>query len=372
MDYDTTLSMPVTGENGCKADQIPPRVIGGLLAFLFFGLIVSQASTYLSRKPNQDSAILRAFVGASLILVAAHTILEGVIAYQLATVDMITSCTLLRIEALSALLLGAFITTLSHLWMLHRVFVVSERNILATVFGALLWLTTFILCVVVFVLFSVLPDNSAWFHRGVGTYIPLISFFSAGTELYLALAFISFAFWREKTVHDARLGRMLKSLVILTVQACSLPAVSCLLTAFLIVLNPYSNAYLVPLICTPTLYLMSALFTLNSRNAIQTRADNEETLYRIPSVPNLNFPDANVGVFSTGQPISSPNSGFSSAPTTPASPCTSFSNSNRVGVKSIEYTVQVDKVSIRAESIPEIEGPALDPRLWHDWAEPKE
>lgn len=105
MDYDTTPSKHATAEVSCNADQIrtpksarhtaeaelirallaiaAPRVIGGLLAFLFFGLIVSQTSTYISRQRNQDSAILRAFVGISFLLVAAHTILEGVIAYQL-------------------------------------------------------------------------------------------------------------------------------------------------------------------------------------------------------------------------------------------------------------------------------------------------
>lgn len=46
---------------------------------------------------------------------------------------------------------------------------------------------------------------------------------------------------RSSSSRSLRLGRLLKSLAILTIQACSLPALSCLLTAFLIVLNPYSN-----------------------------------------------------------------------------------------------------------------------------------
>lgn len=116
--------------------------------------------------------------------------------------------------------------------------------------------------------------------------------------------------------------------------------------------------------------LTLSLLAVNSRNEIRTKADKEETLYRMPSIPNLNFSDPSIAVFSSGEPVSASDSGFSSAPTTPASPCTSFSN--RVGIKSIEYTVEVDKVSNRAESIIEIEAPALDPRLWHDWPEPKE
>lgn len=51
---------------------------------------------------------------------------------------------------------------------------------------------------------TVLPDDSAWSHQGVGLYIPLIAFFSAATELYLALVLIAFALRREKTVKDAR------------------------------------------------------------------------------------------------------------------------------------------------------------------------
>jgi hypothetical protein len=92
----------------------------------------------------------------------------------------------------------------------------------------------------------------------------------------------------------------------------------------------------------------------------------------MPSIPNLNFSDPDIGIFSSGEPVSPSDSGFRSAPTTPISPHTSSNHRDRVGIKSIEYTVEVDKVSNRAESIAEVEGAPLDPRLWHDWAEPNE
>lgn len=178
MDYDTTPSVVAAPESSCQANQIrklyssslfrrisradrvllvvvAPRVVGGLLAFLFFGLIVSQVSTYLTRKGNHDSALLRAFVGVSFLLVWAHTVLEGVLAYQLvgltilrvritltqliqATVNIVAACALLRVEALTALLLGSLITTLSNIWMLHRVWVVSA---LLALLPMLHWLT---------------------------------------------------------------------------------------------------------------------------------------------------------------------------------------------------------------------------------------
>lgn len=110
---------------------------------------------------------------------------------------------------------------------------------------------------------------------------------------------------------------------------------------------------------------------VNSRDGIQARANKEEPLYRMPSIPDFNFSNPTVGVFATGEPVSASDSGFSSVPITPTSPCTSFIN-NRVGIKSIEYTVEIDQASNRAESIIETEAPAMDPRLWHDWAEPTE
>ncbi|ORY63666.1 hypothetical protein BCR35DRAFT_355047 [Leucosporidium creatinivorum] len=354
------MSLSTPPSQSCGGLEPGPRIIGALFGSILLGVVFTLAATYwgsLRRRTEPRSSQL--FVTILLLLIATQVVATQGIVY-ISVIQLGERCTLVQTLFILNLVLSTAVATMCQLWLLHRVFIIS-RSALAVAGGLLLCLSGLVLGITTLVLMYARADDPVFMLSAFSVYIPTVVFLSAATDLYEAGAFIGFTIRKRRT-----------SKTLVTAQACALPTLFCCVGAVLLVVSP-TEAYTIPSSCVPPLYGISILFSLNSREVIQAKADRRPTRYTFSSVPDLNFHDTEPA-FSAGAPISNAELQANGSPIS-ASTSSTWAE-DRLGDSSgarkiIDYTVEVEERVDRTESIEEEDVPPLDPRLYHqEWAEP--
>ncbi|KAM0756305.1 hypothetical protein T439DRAFT_321009 [Meredithblackwellia eburnea MCA 4105] len=240
-------------------------LVGYSINLVLLGSILSQTTTYFT-KSSRSEPYLKGVILFLVTVIAAKHLCDLIGTYQLLVQNYGNYAVLGTLSGFFKA--GIFLAIVPGLfcqcWLLHRVYVVSQRNkkllvaLLLPVLGALA-LNVYYTSVRV-----AHPFESTTTGR-LKILLPLWLSWTAATDLLLSGCFIYSVYRNAPEVLHPKLQVMLRQLVSVSVQACA-PQTTCAVIALIVSrASPNTTVYLVFQVLLSPLYVTSLLYTLNAR-----------------------------------------------------------------------------------------------------------
>ncbi|KAK7014217.1 hypothetical protein R3P38DRAFT_3573888 [Favolaschia claudopus] len=244
-----------------------PILIGALLNFFFFGILLVQVYVYYTCFPK-DALKVKGLVDISLNASDISFWLACSFGNPLAFLQR-------RFAKIYTPIFGSIVSTIVHLCFCYRIYVIKRSAWPVYTSIALIAITQLAGGLAAGIIFT-LEDNGyiplSATIRVVHERIPLYLWLSFGAAADLLIAIVMAVLLSRKAMHDST-RNIVNDLTRLIIETNAFSAAFALIALFLFVFLPDTEYCLLPGFALSAIYANTLLFTLNHRAVMRTRAD---------------------------------------------------------------------------------------------------